>query len=140
MVLVDGQGVPLGVHLASASPAEVTLAEDTIAQVSVPRGGPGRPRCRPKRIIADKAYDSDPLRKRLHDRQIELIAPHRKNRVRSRTQDGRKLRRYKHRWIVERSIGWLGNFRRILVRYDYHLRSYQAFLMVACMFVTLRRF
>jgi hypothetical protein len=40
-------------------------------------------------VRADKAYDSDPLRKRLQQRGIELICPHKKNRVRPPTQDGR---------------------------------------------------
>ena len=62
MVLVDGQGTPLGVHLDSVSPAEVKLAEVTIQTVRVSGLGPGRPRTHPKRVIADKAYDSDPLR------------------------------------------------------------------------------
>ena len=64
MVLVDGQGLPLGVRLESASPGEATLAEATLAKVKVPRPK-GRPRHKPKRVIADRAYDSDPLRERL---------------------------------------------------------------------------
>jgi len=53
---------------------------------------------------ADRAYDSDPLRMRLRRRGIELIAPHRRNRRRARTQDGRPLRRYHRRWKVERTF------------------------------------
>lgn len=53
MVLVDGQGLPLGVRLESASPAEVTLAEATLAEVRVPRNQ-GRPRRKPARVIADR--------------------------------------------------------------------------------------
>ena len=64
MVLVDGQGLPLGVRLESASPGEATLAEATLQEVRVPRPK-GRPRQKPKRVIADRAYDSDPLRERL---------------------------------------------------------------------------
>jgi IS5 family transposase len=63
-------------------------------------------------VIADKAYNSDPLRNRLRRCEIELICPHKKNRVRPATQGGRVLRRYRQRWIVERTIGWLGNYRR----------------------------
>jgi hypothetical protein len=88
MVLVDGQGIPLGAQLASASPAEVTLAEATVAAVRVPCWGPGRPRQKPKRIIADRAYDSNPLRDRLQKRGIELLVPHRRNRQRWWRQDG----------------------------------------------------
>jgi hypothetical protein len=57
---VDGQGIPLGSPLASASPAEVTLAEETLETIIVPRTGRGRPKKRPIRLIADKGDDSDP--------------------------------------------------------------------------------
>ena len=73
-------------------------------------------------MIADRAYDSDPLRRRLKKRGIELIAPYRKNNRERRYEDGRKLRRYKRRWIVERTNAWLGQFRRLLVRHE-HLLS-----------------
>src|SRR6202521_765774 len=111
MVVVDVRGLPLGEHLHSASPAEVRLAETPRAAIRVGRRHyPGRPREKPVRVIADKAYDSDPLRKRLRQRGIALICPHKRNRVRPATQDGRALRRYKRRWIVERTNAWLGNF------------------------------
>jgi len=94
MVVVDGQGIPLGNHLDSASPSEVTLLEKTIDNISVPRKGRGRPRKKPRRIIADKAYDSDPHRRRLRRRGIELICPYRKNSQKQKYHDGRKLRRW----------------------------------------------
>ncbi|HXR17276.1 MAG TPA: IS5 family transposase [Terriglobales bacterium] len=140
MVVVDGAGIPLGDHLHSASPAEVRLAETTLAAIRVGRRHcAGRPRQKPVRVIADKAYDSDPLRKRLRRRGIELICPHKRNRVRPAMQDGRALRRYRRRWIVERTIGWLGNFRRLVVRYDRSLRIYRAFFQIACFMIVLRR-
>jgi len=140
MVVVDGRGLPLGNYLHSASPAEVKLAETTLATIRV--GGhhrAGRPRQKPLRVIADKAYDSDPLRKRLQRRGIELICPHKRNRVRPATQDGRALRRYRRRWIVERTNAWLGNFRRLVVRYDRSLTIYGAFFHIACLMIVLRR-
>ena len=103
------------------------------------RHHPGRPRQKPLRLIADRGYDSDPLREQLAARGIELIAPHRKNRRRPPTQDGRALRRYKKRWIVERTIAWLGNFRRLVVRYDRSLTIYRAFFHIACFIIVLRR-
>ncbi len=99
----------------------------------------GRPRQKPMRVIADKAYDSDPLRERLARRGIELIAPHRSNRKKPATQDGRALRRYRRRWIVERTNAWLGNFRRLVVRYDRSLTIYRAFFHIACFMIVLRR-
>jgi len=140
MVVVDGRGLPLGNYLHSASPAEVQLAETTLATIRVGRRHrAGRPRQKPMRVIADKAYDSDPLRKRLQRRGIELICPHKKNRVRPATQDGRALRRYRRRWIVERTNAWLGNFRRLVVRYDRSLTIYGAFFHIACFLIVLRR-
>ena len=133
LVVADGQGVPLGVHLASASPAEVTLIEATLDVSLLPQG-------QPVRLIADRAYDSDPLRDRLADRGIDLICPHRSNRSKPRRQDGRKLRRYRHRWIVERTIAWLHNFRRVVTRWDRKLQMYSAFVHVACLLITLRQF
>ena len=73
---------------------------------------------KPRRLIGDRAYDSDPLDATLSTKGIEMIAPHRRNRKRPKTQDGRKLRRYKKRWKVERLFAWLGNFRRLVVRYE----------------------
>jgi transposase len=139
MVLVDGEGIPLGVRLESASPNEVTLAEATLDQVRVPRPK-GRPRQKPQRVIADRAYDSDPLRQRLKKRGIELIVPYRENNKLRRYEDGRKLRRYKRRWIVERTNAWLGQFRRLLVRHENLLSTYRAFFYLACLWITLRRY
>ena len=138
MVLVDGGGLPLGVRLESASPAEVTLAEATLAEVKVPRPK-GRPRQKPKRVIADRAYDSDPLRERLQKRGIDLIVPYRENNKKRKHEDGRKLRRYKRRWIIERTNAWLGQFRRLLVRHEHLLLTYRAFFYLACLWITLRR-
>jgi transposase len=139
MVVVDGQGIPLGNLLDSASPAEVTLLEPTLDTIAVPRNGPGRPRQKPERVIYDKACDSDPLRRRLARRGIELICPHRRNRVKPPVQDGRKLRRYRRRWKVERTFAWLGNFRRLVVRWEVNIAMYRAFFHVACLLITLRQ-
>ena len=139
MVVADGEGVPLGVQLASASPNEVTLIEPLLEQISVPRAGRGRPRKNPERLIYDRAADSDPMRARLLRRGIELICPNRRNK-RYKSQDGRKLRRYKRRWKIERTIAWLQNFRRLVVRYERKITMFQAFVHVACLIITLRQF
>lgn len=139
MVLVDGAGLPLGVHLSPAHRAEVQLAEPTLAQVAVPRAGPGRPKPKPARLIADRGYDSRGLWHRLRQRGIDLIVPHLRTR-RHRFQDGRKLRRYRRRWIIERTISWLLSFRRLTVRYEHRLELYHAFVVLACIVITLRRF
>ncbi len=140
MVVVDGQGLPLGIHVASATPSEVTLLEPTLTTVAVPRDGAGRPRQKPPRIIADRGYDSDALRARLAARGITLIVPYRENRTVRPYEDGRHLRRYRHRWIVERTFAWLGSFRRLLVRHERLTSIYRAFLYFAAALLALRRF
>jgi transposase len=139
MVVADGQGVPLGEHLDSASPAEVKLLETTLARTALPRR---RWSCRHGRLlplIYDRACDSDPLRQRLLRRGIDLICPHKTNRVKAPTQDGRKLRRYGRRWKMERTIAWLGNFRRLVVRWERDIHIYRAFFHVACLMIVVRK-
>jgi transposase len=139
MVVVDGQGIPLGNHLDSASPSEVKLLEKTLRTIAVPRKDRGRPRKRPERLIADKGYDSDPLRRKLKARGIELICPYRSNNMQQKYYDGRKMRRYKRRYKVERTFSWFGNNRRLVVRWDRDITVYNAFFHIACMIVALRR-
>jgi hypothetical protein len=56
---------------------------------------------KPENLIGDRAYDSDKLDAEMRAQGTEMISPHRSNRVRKRTQDGRRLRRYERRWIVD---------------------------------------
>ncbi len=107
--------------------------------MKVPRKHGGAPRRKPDRLIADKAYDADWLRILLWSRGIELICPHRKGRKRPPLQDGRPLRRYKRRWIVERTIAWLQNFRRLVVRWERYSQMYLAFVHVACLLIAARQ-
>ena len=92
----------------------------------------------PERLIGDKAYDSDPLDERLLQQGIEMIAPHKSNRKKPATQDGRPLPRYARRWKIERRFAWLQNFRRIQVRHDRSLNNYLAFVLLGCMIIFLR--
>ncbi|MEO6588819.1 MAG: IS5 family transposase [Pyrinomonadaceae bacterium] len=132
MAVADGFGLPLAVYTESASPHEVRLVERTICERFTDQ--------RPEKMIGDKAYDSDPLDKQLQKLGIEMIAPHKVNRRRAKTQDGRKLRRYKRRWKIERLFAWLQNFRRIVVRYEYHADNYLGFVQLACMIILLRNY
>ena len=138
MVVVEGrEGIPMARKITSASPAECKLAKSTMDNVRVPRKGRGRPKKRPKRTMGDKAYDSDPLRKEFKECGIELICPHRKNRKKKKIQDGRKLRRYKRRWKVERTFAWLGNYRHLLIRHERYVEIYDAFFCLACAMIAL---
>ena len=73
------------------------------------------------------------------DEGIELIAPHRNNRKKPKTQDGRKLRRYKRRWKIER-FAHLGNFRRLVVRYERSADNFLGFLRLGCIKLLLKHF
>jgi transposase len=89
------------------------------------------------RLIGDKAYDSDPLDEKLASEYgIELIAPNRRRR--SKSQDGRKLRRYRRRWKVERLFAWVHNFRRLVTRWEYRIENFLGFVQLACIHLMLR--
>lgn len=132
MAVADGAGLPVAIYAESASPHEVRLVEQTLLARFTDR--------RPEKLIGDKAYDSDPLDEKLAQFETELIAPHKANRKKTKTQDGRKLRRYKRRWKIERLFAWLQNFRRVLVRFDYHDANYLGFVHLACIVILLRNY
>lgn len=131
MLLADGSGLPLAITIDSASPAEVGLIEPLLDAAVTGVA--------PQRLIYDRAADSDPLRESLADRGIELICPHRRGRVRPPTQDGRPLRRYRRRWMIERTISWLHSFRRLVTRYEFYSCLFHSFAKLACMMIVLRR-
>ncbi len=67
-----------------------------------------------------------------------MFAPHRKNRKKKKTQDGRKIRRYKWRWKIERLFAWLGNFRLLVVRYERKADNYLGSVRLGCIIILLR--
>ena len=130
MAVADGAGFPIALSVGSAAPHEVRLVEETLDKRFIEE--------KPERLIGDRAYDSDPLDETLAEQGILLIAPHKRNRTKPKTQDGRALRRYRRRWKVERLFAWLLNYRRILVRYDRFLENYIAFVHLACIIIFIR--
>ncbi len=129
MGIADRHGLPIALRTESASPAEVKLVEQTLEERIVPDV--------PERLIGDKAYDSDGLDQKLMENfGTEMIAPNRAKR--KPTQDGRPLRRYVRRWKVERMFAWLFNFRRLVVRYEYHIANFNGFLQLAAAVILLR--
>ena len=95
---------------------------------------------KPENLIGDRAYDRDPLDEELRRDGIEMIAPHRANRSKPRTQDRRRLTRYMRRWLVERFFAWIQWQRRILVRWEYHTQNFLGFVQLACLIILFRRF
>ena len=128
MAIADGSGLPIAIHIESASPHEVRLVEATLDRRFV--------EAQPERLIGDKAYDSDRLDDRLGERGIEMIAPNRENR--QKTQDGRSLRRYRRRWQVERLFAWLYNLRRLGIRYEYHAENFLGMVQLGLVLILLR--
>lgn len=92
------------------------------------------------RLGGDKAYDADALDRRLAAQGLVLIAPHRANRTKTRTQDGRVLRRLKRRFVIERFFAWLHSYRRLLTRYEVRLENYVGFVHLACTRILLRAY
>lgn len=130
MAVADGAGIPVAIHTAPANPHEITLVEATVAERFI--------EATPARLIGDRAYDSDRMDAQMAAKGIDLIAPHRANRTKPNTQDGRVLRRYRRRWKVERLFAWLQNFRRLVVRYEYHVENFLGFVQLGCMIIMLR--
>lgn len=125
MAISGKRGRPIAVFIESASHHEVDLVEETLD---------ARFLCQlPAILIGDKAYGSDPLDKALGKRGIDMVAPHKKNRKRPATQDGRRLRRYKRRFKVERLFSWMEDFRRLVVRWEYHAANYLGFVRLVCL-------
>jgi transposase len=139
MLVVEGNGIPIGMHLDSAQKGEVRLAGATLETVRVQQPM-GRPRTRPEHLTADKGYDSRSFRRYLRSRGIAYTIP--AIRRRGRRRPGRPFQadpvRYGTRWIIERTTAWLQNFRRVLVRHERLLSVYRAFVLVACIIVALR--
>jgi len=129
MAVADSHGLPVAVCVESASPHEVKLATSMLVQMIV--------REAPENLIGDNAYDSDKLDTELRQYGIELIAPHRCNR-RNKTQDLRRMRRYRRRWKIERLFAWLQNFRRLVVRYERYAENFLGMLYLGCCVILLR--
>jgi transposase len=133
MAITDGNGFPVAVHVASASPHETKLVAATLENTFATHP--------PTKLMGDGAYDSDPLDKTLWQQYgVELIAPHKSNRKKPQTQDGRAFRRYRRRWKVERLFAWLHNFRRVVLRWEYYLSNFLGMVQLACIIILLRRY
>jgi transposase len=119
-VLTDGQGIPLVVQLTQANSHDVKELIPMVDAIPPLQGRRGRPRRRPDRLLADRGYDSQRHRESLRERGIQpLIA-------RRRTGHGSHLGMY--RWVVERTIAWLHQYRRLRVRFEQRADIHTAFL------------
>jgi transposase len=142
MLVVDGDGLPLGFHLDSANRAEVRLAEQTLDTIRVARPR-GRSRQRPKMLVADRGYASGRFRQALRRRGMRMCIPPKRRPATWRAKRGRPVvaRRddYRLRFKVERSFAWLGNFRRLLIRWEHLFGVYRSWFSVAVLLLCVRR-
>jgi transposase len=114
----------LAAVLTGANAHDVTQLLPLVDGIPPLRGKQGRPRRRPQRVQGDRGYDSEPHRKHLRQRKIEPILAKRN------TEHGSGLGVY--RWVVERTLAWLHQFRRLRTRYDRRDDIHEAFLSLGC--------
>jgi transposase len=130
---VDRRGIPLAVQLSAANAHDSTYLErtvDAVPPVFGPPRKPGRPRFRPDKLHADKAYDSSEKRAALRRRGITPRI------ARKGIESSERLGR--HRWVVERSLAWLLGFRRLGVRYERRADILEGLLQLACSLICIR--
>lgn len=131
-VATDGQGVPLAIEVSGANEHDITKLIPLIVNIPPVRGKPGRPRSRPDRVYADRAYDSEDARCLLRWLGIEPLLAKRGE------PHGSGLGR--HRWVVERTISWLHQFRRLRVRYERTAAIHKGLLTLAASLICINTF
>ena len=129
-MLTDARGTPLAASVTAANRHDVTQLLPLVVSVPDVRGRRGRPRRRPALLLGDQAYDSRWHRLLLHWMGIRTALAPRGRR------HGSGLG--KRRWVVERTLSWLHQFRRLRVRYDRRADIHDAFLQLACIVVCFR--
>lgn len=122
-VITDGNGVPLHVELSGANRHDIMHLLSLVVNIPEVKGKPGHPKSRPESVYGDRGYDSEPARQILRWLGIE---PHLAKR---NTKHGSGLGKF--RWVVERTISWLHQFRRLRIRYDRRADIHEGFLALA---------
>jgi transposase len=112
---------------------------EVLADVRVPRLGPGRPRTTPEVVLADRAYATGPIRSHLRARGIKTVIPEKKDTAAARARRGSAGGRpraldaetYKRRNVVERSFALIKQWRGLATRYDKLAITYRAAVVLA---------
>jgi transposase len=130
-LLVDGGGLPLAWRLSGGNRNDILQLIPLLDAVPAVAGVAGRPRRRPERVLADRAYDHEHYLVELRERGITPVV------ARRRTEHGSGLGRL--RWVVERTFAWLHNLKRLLVRYERRAEIHEAFLALGCCLICFRR-
>ena len=129
---MDRQGIPLAVTVSAANVHDSQMMLETVDAIVPIRGRRGRPRRRPGKLHADKAYDSKALRAELRKRNITPRI------ARRGIESSERLGR--HRWVVERTLAWLSMCRGILIRWEKKSENYLGMLKLACGLLWFRRY
>ena len=137
-ILVDGNGTPLAVDVTAGQVHDSTRLEPVLTKVKVHQKR-GRPKSRPKRLAGDKAYSSNGIREFLENRGIDAVIPHKDNEKARHDPDVTfDKETYKRRSVVEQSIGWLKECRRIGTRFEKLAINFLAMVKLAMIKRTLR--
>jgi transposase len=128
-VLVERRGIPLSVGLSTANCADCLTLEAMLDAVQPIKRPLGRPRKRPDKLHADKAYDAAHCRAACRQRGITPRI------ARRGIDSSERLGRY--RWVAERTLGWLGRYRRLRVRDERLADVHLAFLQLGCALICL---
>ena len=143
--LVDGNGLPLVIALTPGQANDSPALPKLLAELRIPRVGPGRPRTTPAALRADKAYSARAHRAHLRSRGIVAVIPEPSDQIRHRQNKGSRGGRpiafdasdYKHRNVVERAFNHMKNWRGLATRYDKHAVVFRGGVVLAAIILWL---
>jgi transposase len=123
-VMTEGQGIPLAASSTAANVNEITQLPSLFNAIPPVAGKPGHPKSRPGALMGDRAYDSEPHREGLRQLGVKPLL------AKKGTEHGSGLGKF--RWVVERTLSWLHQNRRLRIRYERRQDIHKALLKLGC--------
>ncbi len=122
------------------------MLAEVLAQVQVPRLGPGHPRTRPDAVIADRSYATGVIRSELRRRNIKTVIPDKRDQAAARKRRGIRGGRppgfdadaYRGRNVIERFFALAKQWRGIATRFDKLAITYRAGVALCAILTWLR--